>query len=627
MFKWRYHAASLLLLIVVCAAYSNHFQNGFHFDDWHTVTQNPAIRDLGNISRFFTDGTTMSVLPANQAYRPIVTLSLAIDYWMGGGLQPLAFHASVFGCFVVLLSCLFCLYRHVLNAAWKGTTAATGVALFATAWFGLHPVSAETVNYIVQRADLFVALGLTMALVFYLYFPQARKWGLYLLPAVIASLCKPTGLIFPALLILFHVAVEGARLRTALWRAAPAVGCTAVLALVHKVMTPPAFSSATSPWAQYVVTQPAVTFHYFGSWFLPVGLTADSDRSVFATAWTPEALGGFVFVGALCVMAVCCRRTASTRPISFGLLWFLLTLVPVAVMPLAEVENDHRMFLPFVGLSLAVTSAGLLAARRLAAGWPELKAWRVAGLAVSIAMLALFAYGTYMRNQVWLNEETLWLDVTEKSPRNGRGWMNYGLSQMANGRYARALECFETALRYTPAYSYLHINIGIARGQMNDHARAEAHFRKALQLAPGDSQSHFYYGRYLESRGRRAEAISELRAAVERNPLHPDAPVLLSRISTPGSARSAEDELRSSLSAFQEGRYRECIEAARRALSLRPAYPEAFNNIAAGHQALYEWDEAIVAAREAIRLRPDFQLARNNLAYSERQRVLRQAGN
>jgi tetratricopeptide (TPR) repeat protein len=60
-------------------------------------------------------------------------------------------------------------------------------------------------------------------------------------------------------------------------------------------------------------------------------------------------------------------------------------------------------------------------------------------------------------------------------------------------------------------------------------------------------------------------------------------------------------------------------------LHLRPAYAEAYNNIAAGHQALGEWDQAIAAAQQAIRLRPDFQLARNNLAWSQQQKSREQS--
>jgi tetratricopeptide (TPR) repeat protein len=56
-------------------------------------------------------------------------------------------------------------------------------------------------------------------------------------------------------------------------------------------------------------------------------------------------------------------------------------------------------------------------------------------------------------------------------------------------------------------------------------------------------------------------------------------------------------------------------------LQLRPNYAEAYNNIAAGYQAMGRWDEAIAAAQEAIRLKPDFQLARNNLAYASSQKT------
>jgi protein O-mannosyl-transferase len=55
-----------LALVAICLAYSNSFHNGFHFDDFHTVVDNPAIRSLHTIPRFFRDATTFSVLPANR---------------------------------------------------------------------------------------------------------------------------------------------------------------------------------------------------------------------------------------------------------------------------------------------------------------------------------------------------------------------------------------------------------------------------------------------------------------------------------------------------------------------------------------------------------------------------------
>jgi hypothetical protein len=57
------------LLAAVLATYSNHFQNSFHFDDFHSITDNPSIRDLHNVLRFFSDARLSTVLPANQTYR------------------------------------------------------------------------------------------------------------------------------------------------------------------------------------------------------------------------------------------------------------------------------------------------------------------------------------------------------------------------------------------------------------------------------------------------------------------------------------------------------------------------------------------------------------------------------
>src|ERR1700738_4430361 len=103
---------ALLLIAVLVAAYANHFQNGFHFDDAHTIVNNAAIRELRNIPLFFRDATTFSSLPSNQSYRPLVSTLLAIDYCLGGGLHPYWFHMLIFALFVALtLLMAFVIYR------------------------------------------------------------------------------------------------------------------------------------------------------------------------------------------------------------------------------------------------------------------------------------------------------------------------------------------------------------------------------------------------------------------------------------------------------------------------------------------------------------------------------------
>jgi len=45
--------------------------------------------------------------------------------------------------------------------------------------------------------------------------------------------------------------------------------------------------------------------------------------------------------------------------IGFGLLWYLIALLPTSLFPLAEVMNDHRTFLPYIGFVIAL--GGLMA--------------------------------------------------------------------------------------------------------------------------------------------------------------------------------------------------------------------------------------------------------------------------
>src|SRR5205823_10349533 len=137
-----------LLLAALLAAYANHFHNSFHFDDAHTVENNASIRELRNTPVFFRDATTFSSLPSNQSYRPLVSTLLAIDYRLGGRLQPFWFHLSIFTLFVAL-TLLLALVIHRLLDHTANSTRNRWIAVAAAAWYGLHPANADTVNYII----------------------------------------------------------------------------------------------------------------------------------------------------------------------------------------------------------------------------------------------------------------------------------------------------------------------------------------------------------------------------------------------------------------------------------------------------------------------------------------------
>ena len=163
-----------------------------------------AIRELRNIPLFFRDATTFSSLPSNQSYRPLVSTLLAIDYSLGHGLRPFWFHLSIFALFVALVLLLAFVIHRLLDDT-SAFAANRWIALAAAAWYGLHPANADTVNYIIASSEVISTLGVIASFAVYFAFPQLRRYYLYVLPAAIAILAKPTAAIFAVLFAIFRL--------------------------------------------------------------------------------------------------------------------------------------------------------------------------------------------------------------------------------------------------------------------------------------------------------------------------------------------------------------------------------------------------------------------------------------
>lgn len=647
----------IVLALLTFGVYANHFDNAFHFDDFHTIVNNARVHTLTDPLKFFREPAAFSVLTTHQVFRPLVSLSLALDFHLSGGVNPRWFHISTFFWFLVLLAVLRALFGRMLGSPeW---------AWFATAVFAFHPVTAETVNYIIQRGDLYATLGISAALWIWIALPRQRRFGLYLLPFAIGALSKTTALIFPLILAWYIFLYEESEWKPVLGRILPAVAATAAIGWWAAKMTGASFTPGSYTPGLYRATQPYITLHYFEQFFLPLGLTADTDMRPVSSYGDPQVILGVLFVALLALAIWLTARRTAWRDVAFGLGWFVIALIPTAVVALAEVANDHRMFMAFPGLCLAVTRlAKNVLGPRIAAA----PAARYATIAASLLILASAAFGARARNEVWKTEESLWYDVTVKSPSNGRGLMNYGLTLMGRGETAKALEIFDRAAVFNPNYALLEINRGIAKNALGRAAEAEPHFLRAIQLTPDQSGVYYYYGRWLFEKNRREEAAGNLARAVQLNPSDFYARALLSQIYAAtnqwkelgdlvedtlriaptdssalhyrnvlaeargktarkaveaAKAQTPESYLELSLAHFQAGRYMDCVGAAQEAVKLRPNYAEAYNNIAAGYNALQMWDEGIQAASEAVRLKPDWDLAKNNLAHARRQKAVK----
>lgn len=661
---------AFLMIISISLAYSNHFSNGFHFDDSHTINDNNAIKEV-DVVKFFTDASTFSALTTNQAYRPYTTLENAIDYKLAGGLEPQVFHLHIFLSFV--LTCLvLCFFVKKLLDKINYSNYNQFWGLLVATLFGLLCANAETVNYIIQRAEIISGLYVLLGFSFFLLGGNWRKKYLYLLFPFIGFFAKEMTFVFAPLLLLyflifeedvdllhFYRKVEFKKCLKSFGKAAPAFVLTIAFYIFYNSMLPETFNPGGLDRIKYLITQPMVMLHYIVTYFVPYNLTADSDWMVYDSIWDYRAILGILGILILALLSLKASKKRPTKLFSFGMLWFFITLLPSSsFIAFAEVQNDHRSFIPYMGLTIAFVFGTIFLLERHAPKLMAKKAGRIALATLLIVFLSANAYGVYQRNKVWKDELSLWHDVTIKSPKNGRGMMNYGLALMEKADYENAEKYFNKALELTPNYPTLFINLGILKAAKGNSLEAEEHFKKAITLNVNNHTSHYYYGRYLLNAERFEEAKISLQRVLEISPNFGNTNQLLMKAyhgardwnglksfsgqllqKTPNdemakkysdyaidekslanifeeevvSSPSPEKYLDLSLKYFNESTYEKCISAAEKAIEMKPDYPEAYNNIGIAYFYLKNYRQAIAAYTHALKLKPGYALAENNL--------------
>ena len=672
LFKWRIPVFFVLLICSVTFTYRNHFHNSFHFDDSHTIENNVFIRSIKNIPLFFKDATTFSTIPINQQYRPIVSSSLALDYWMGNGFDLFYFHLSSFILFLLQGILMFYFMAKIFNLAYPSKWNFY-VAAIAVAWYLLHPANAETINYIIARSDLQSTFFVILGFVLYQYSPFCKKTYIYLLPIAVGGLAKPTSVMF-APLFFFYVLLfeyqlsipdlfkkENKQLILPILKSIiPAfIFCVIIYAITEKMKPDTFYVGDISRW-QYLMTQPFVILHYFITLFLPLELSADTDWTLLESPWDIRLLVGSAFVFAMVFIAFKTSKIAKWRPVSFGILWFFIALIPTSsIIPLSEVLNDHRIFYPYVGLVISVCWALCILFENLTKNIAEIKQYERSVFVLILVILCGYAYGTTQRNLIWKSESTLWQDVTIKSPKNSRGLMNYGLTFLRANNYKEAEKYFTMSYNMRSQYWAINTNMGVVKAFLHDDVNAEFYFKKSIEIGPTFPTPYYHYAKFLNSRSHTAEAINLLKRSLEIMPGYIYSRSLLCSIYqntkqwdkleelaqktleiVPGDpeatkfleasrlrksetdikedeimkAPTAEKYLDLSLIYYNQNEFEKCISACEKAIQIKPNYPEAYNNICSANNMLGNYDAAIIVGQKATQIDPKNQLAKNNLA-------------
>lgn len=577
----------IVLFLLTAAAfmiYATTIHSEFLFDDISGITAKPRLTTF----KTFTELSYWM----NLDHRPVSELTFAVNYFFGKynvtgyHLVNILIHILNGWLVYLLLSKLLSFKTLIDKIPFQHRHL---VALFIALLFITHPIQTQAVSYTIQRMTILSSLFYLLAVYLYLQgrleYLQNQKRAksvamlvLALFSGLLAILSKQDAITFPAafaLVELFFIRTkDGKPCRKYLTGFLSFIGLVLLLIVITGHLPS---ETETITRKDYLLTQFRVIIKYIQLLFVPVNQNIDYDLELSTTLWSFPVIASLLFILALLAAGVILYR--KKRLISFGIIWFFLTLsVTSSFIPINDVLFEHRLYLPIIGFNIAVvyTGAYFLAAKHRT----------LLVVLLTLIVLACSA-GSNRRNQVWKSEYALWKDSASKSPRNPRPWNNLGVALQHMGRTGEAKKAFKHSLQVDSSYTLAINNLGYLHYTEGDLQTAFNLFSSAILL---DSA-------YTDALNNAGGALVKLKRAQE-------AIVLYER-----AIRSAADYGNSyhnmAIAYMHMNEFGKALETINRYLAIKPDDPDGLVWLGECYYYMQKFPEAIQAYERSIRLAPE----------------------
>ena len=595
----------LILVVATAWVYGNTFGVPFLFDDSKAIAQNPTIDHLWPLWPALSPPNDGSPVDS----RPILNLSFAANHALNG-LEVGGYHALSLAIHVLAALVLLGVIRQTLRMPGmperltrNATVLATSIALI----WSIHPLQTESVTYISQRAESLVSLFYLLTLYCMIRGARSTRPGPWYSAAVVACCLgmgsKEVMASAPLIALLYdRTFIAGSFAEAIKRRWALYAGLAATWLVLAGLVIDSSGRNATvgfglliNPW-NYALTQCGVIARYLRLSLWPSGLCLDHGDAVVQNAWSvlPQA----VVVVALVLFTI---WALWKRPkVGFLGAFFLAVLAPTSsVVPvITQTVAEHRMYLPLAAVVTAVVIGGYLVGQRLVLGKRSTgssAASKAIGLVLIGAVVIALGMATYLRNEDYRDEVSIWQDTVQKCPDNARAHNNLAVALKDRGETDGVITHYRQALRLKPDYALAHHNLGIALAHRGEVDEAIVHYRRALELDSDNADIFSSLGAALTRRGKIDEAIALCRRALELDPNNADAYYNL------GICLAGRGEIDGAIAQF------------RRAVELQPDKIESRVNLGMVLARRGEIDAAMNELRKALEINSDSADAHDKL--------------
>jgi len=452
--------AAVVSAALAALVYANSLRNDLAYDDVHIVQENPDIRSLRTLPAALLEPYWPGEFGKQLGlWRPTTTAVVGLEYAVAGE-DPLLYHLVNVVAHAVTTALVVLVLAQLMSLA---------VAFAGGLVFAVHPVHVEAVANVVGIAEVLPAALCLLAVLIHLRGPERTGWGRALAIGGLYAFAfgaKESAATLPGVIFL----VDAARRRIAFgdlgdyvrrrWRpyAVMALVAAAMLAVRFRVLGNVAhpFSPLGADLLEQIPriwTIAEVWSHYVRLLVFPMDLSSDYSPNVIpiSIGWHAANLVGVLLaLGLLLVALVAWRQPdmarggGSARTVGFGIVWFVITISPVAnaLFLSGVLLAERNLYFPSIGFVAAL-------------GWLVVRAARErprVSVAVMLAVVTLMGWRTWERNPTWRDNTSVFGRLIADYPQSGRSQWVLGDLFFERGRPRQGLVSYRAAINILGAH-------------------------------------------------------------------------------------------------------------------------------------------------------------------------------
>jgi tetratricopeptide (TPR) repeat protein len=399
--------------------------------------------------------------------------------------------------------------------------------------FGIHPIHTEAVAWVSGRSDLLSTLFYLASLLCFIRFVTnrfgKRPMGLYFFSCALfffSLLTKEMAVTLPLILLAWSILFwKRERPKKEKWKEMfqfllPFFIVLLIYLWWRKTVVGEWLYSQNDTDFLFLGLQTTIwiILKYLQLLFFPLQLSAFYDINPGSKGLNVAVLSGLIVLLLLSFFCIFYLRKKDRKIILFGVLWFPLTLLPVAnLIPTTNIYLAERyLYLPSLGYLILV---GWFLGELLSGKILRSSSLGRFGLIGVLSALSLFyLWKTVDRNGAWKDDLAFSQTLLEVDSKSAIGHYYLGMTYAQLGDNDKSKREYEMALKLKPGMKGVHFNLGIIHYQEGRLKEAKVEFKEEIRIDSSYTEAYYNLGTIYKNEGKIDSAILLLERARKTNP-------------------------------------------------------------------------------------------------------------